>query len=183
MSIHEFAHRALRFISWVDLFYHRVQSAVNVNGHLSSFFGLSHGIPQGCPLLLLHYALVSEVLVVNIHCNPHIPGLCLVSVFFCLGLFRFPQSPSMPMIRLSSSHRMMGLFRCLMMPWSMVHLPLMSLPPCRFRVPRPVTCSFYQKIWSLLIVWRSMLRSMVLLTGRPLDVPFSFSIWIVRCLI
>ena len=86
VSIHEFAHRALRFISWVDLFYHRVQSAVNVNGHLSSFFGLSHGIRQGCPLLLLHYALVSEVLVVNIHCNPHIPGLCLVSVFFCLLL-------------------------------------------------------------------------------------------------
>lgn len=159
-----------------------MQSAVNVNGHLSSFCGLPQGIRQGCPLLPLLYALVSEVLVVNIHCNPHIPGLCLVSVF-CLGLFRFPQSPSMPVIRLSSYHRMMGLFQCLMMPWSMVCLPLMSVPPCRFQVPRPVTCSFYQKIWSLLIVWRSMLRSMVLLTGRPLDVPFPFSIWIVRCLI
>ena len=63
-----------------------MQSAVNVNGHLSSFFGLSHGIRQGCPLLLLHYALVSEVLVVNIHCNPHIPGLCLVSVWSLSGL-------------------------------------------------------------------------------------------------
>ena len=29
------------FISWVDLFYCRVQSSVNVNGYLSPFFGLS----------------------------------------------------------------------------------------------------------------------------------------------
>lgn len=38
------------FISWVDLFYHRVQSSVNVNGYLSPFFALSRGVRQGCPL-------------------------------------------------------------------------------------------------------------------------------------
>ena len=38
------------FISWVDLFYFRVQSAVNVNGYLSPFFNLSRGVRQGCPL-------------------------------------------------------------------------------------------------------------------------------------
>ena len=32
------------FISWVNLFYNRVQSAVNVNGYLSPFFGLSRGV-------------------------------------------------------------------------------------------------------------------------------------------
>ena len=37
------------FISWVDLFYNQVQSAVNVNGYLSAFFNLSHGVRQGCP--------------------------------------------------------------------------------------------------------------------------------------
>ena len=47
------------FISWVDLFYHRVQSAVNVNGYLSSFFSLSRGVQQGCPLSPLLYVLVS----------------------------------------------------------------------------------------------------------------------------
>ena len=67
----------LSFITWVDLFYHRVQSAVNVNGYLSSFFGLSREVRQGCPLSPLLYVLVSEVLAVNIRCNPRISGLCL----------------------------------------------------------------------------------------------------------
>ena len=65
------------FISWVDLSYSRVQSAVNVNGYLSSFFSVSRGVAQGCPLSPLLYVLVSEVLAVNICCNPHISGLCL----------------------------------------------------------------------------------------------------------
>lgn len=65
------------FISWVDLFYFRVQSAVNVNGDLSSFFDLSRGVRQGCPLSPLLYVLVSEVLAANIRCNPRIAGLCL----------------------------------------------------------------------------------------------------------
>ena len=63
------------FISWVDLFYHRVQSSVNVNGYLSPFFGLSRGVRQGCPLSPLLYVLVSEVLAVNIRCNPRVSGL------------------------------------------------------------------------------------------------------------
>ena len=65
------------FISWVDLFYCQVQSAVNVNGHLSSFFDLSGGVCQGCPSSPLLYVLVSEVLAVNIRCDPQISGLCL----------------------------------------------------------------------------------------------------------
>lgn len=65
------------FISWVNLFYHRVQSAVNVNGYLSPFFNLSRGVRQGCPLSPLLYVLVSEVLAVNIRCNSRISGLCL----------------------------------------------------------------------------------------------------------
>ena len=65
------------FISWVNLFYNRVQSAVNVNGYLSPFFCLSRGVRQGCPLSPLLYALVSEVLAVNIRRNPRISGLSL----------------------------------------------------------------------------------------------------------
>ena len=65
------------FISWVDLFYSRVQSAVNMNGYLSSFFSLSRGVRQGCPLSPLLYVLVSEVLAANIWCNAHISGFCL----------------------------------------------------------------------------------------------------------
>ena len=47
------------FISWVNLFYNRVQSAVNVNGYLSPFFCLTRGVRQGCPLSPLLYVLVS----------------------------------------------------------------------------------------------------------------------------
>ena len=65
------------FISWVDLFYHHVQSSVLVNDRLFPFFSLSRGVRQDCPLFPLLYVLVSEVLAVNIHCNPRISGLCL----------------------------------------------------------------------------------------------------------
>ena len=65
------------FVSWVDLFYCDVQSAVDVNGHLSSFFSLSRGVRQGCPLSPLLYVLVAEVLACNIRANPRIVGLSL----------------------------------------------------------------------------------------------------------
>ena len=65
------------FIWFVDLFYHRVQSSINVSGYLSTFTSLSCGVRQGSPLSPLLYVLVSEVLAANIRSNPHIPGLCL----------------------------------------------------------------------------------------------------------
>ena len=65
------------FVQWADLLYCGVQSAVNVNGHLSSFFSLSRGGRQGCPLSPLLYVLHSEVLACNIRANPSISGLSL----------------------------------------------------------------------------------------------------------
>ena len=65
------------FIRSVDLFYSNFSSAVAVNAYLSSFFSLSRGVPQGCPLSPLLYVLVSEVLASNIRANPHIKGLTL----------------------------------------------------------------------------------------------------------
>ena len=49
------------FIGWVDLFYNNSCSAVNVNGYVSSFFSLSRGVRQGCPLSPLLYILVAEL--------------------------------------------------------------------------------------------------------------------------
>ena len=63
------------FVTWVDLFYHRVQSSVNVNAYISGFFDLSRGVRQGCPLFPLLYVLVSDVLAANIRCNTRISGL------------------------------------------------------------------------------------------------------------
>lgn len=65
------------FVGWVDLFYCDVQSAVDVNGHLSSFFSLSRGVRQGCPLSPLLYVLVAEVLACNIRANPRVVGITL----------------------------------------------------------------------------------------------------------
>ena len=65
------------FINWVRLFYTEVQSAVIVNGYVSSFFPLSRGVRQGCPLSPLLYVLVSEVLAVNIRANPRLVGVSL----------------------------------------------------------------------------------------------------------
>ena len=45
--------------------------------HLSSFFPLSRGVRQGCPLSPLLYVLVAEVLACNIRANPRIIGLSL----------------------------------------------------------------------------------------------------------
>ena len=65
------------FVAWVDLFYHRMQSCVNVNGYVSAFFNLSRGVRQGCPLSPLLYVLLCEVLAANIRCNTRISGLLI----------------------------------------------------------------------------------------------------------
>ena len=65
------------FVAWINLFYSCVQSAVNVNGHLTPFFCLSRGVRQGCPLSPLLYVLVSEVLACSIRADSRIKGLSL----------------------------------------------------------------------------------------------------------
>ena len=65
------------FVSWVDLFYSGVQSAVKVNGYLTHFFKLSRGVRQGCPLSPLLYVLYAEVLACGFRANPRIRGLLL----------------------------------------------------------------------------------------------------------
>ena len=47
------------FIKMIKTCYNNIQSAVKVNGFVSSFFDLSRGILQGCPISIL----VAETLV------------------------------------------------------------------------------------------------------------------------
>ena len=65
------------FISWIDLFYRGSQSAINVNDHVYSYFSLSRGVRQGCPLSPLLYVIVADVLAYNIRCHSDISGLTL----------------------------------------------------------------------------------------------------------
>ena len=62
---HNFINRALKYfkfgndiIRWIDVFYKDISSCVINNGHASTFFDISRGIRQGCPLSLslLSYA-------------------------------------------------------------------------------------------------------------------------------
>ena len=64
------------------------KSCGNVNGYLSSFFSLSCGVRQGCPLSPLLYVLVSEVLAANIRAHPRIKGF-FSSCFFLSHSLRF----------------------------------------------------------------------------------------------
>ena len=70
------------FLRRVSLSYTQAQSAVIINGHISSFFSLSRGVRQACPLSPLLYVLVAvnNSLAVNKRCNPRIPSLCLPGV-------------------------------------------------------------------------------------------------------
>ena len=49
-------------IKMIKTCYNNIQSAVKVNGFVSSFFDLSRGIRQGCPISTVLYVLVSETL-------------------------------------------------------------------------------------------------------------------------
>ncbi len=50
------------FISWICLIYTFPQACISINGIQSSFFSLSHGTRQGCPLSPLLFALAIEPL-------------------------------------------------------------------------------------------------------------------------
>ena len=65
------------FISWVDLFYAGIQSAVKFKDFVTPCFRLSRGVRQGCPLSPLLYVPYAEVLACNVRSNPAITGLCL----------------------------------------------------------------------------------------------------------
>ena len=66
------------FRSWISLFYTNVESAVIINGWMSSFFKPSCGVRQGCPLSPLLYVLCIEVLACSITSSPAIEGVTLL---------------------------------------------------------------------------------------------------------
>ena len=64
-------------MNWVKLFYTDVESAVVINGW-TSFFRLSRGVRQGCPLSPLLYVLSIEVLAECIRKSPRITGVTIL---------------------------------------------------------------------------------------------------------
>ena len=72
------------FVQWVDVLYGGGQSAVKDNGYLSSFFSLTRGVCQGCPLLLSCISFTQKFLpVISVPTHP-----------FRVSPFQGNQSPS-----------------------------------------------------------------------------------------
>ena len=63
------------FISWVQLLYSEIRSAILINGYTSDPFWPSRGVRQGCPLSPFLYVISIEVLACNLRAHPDIVGL------------------------------------------------------------------------------------------------------------
>ena len=62
------------FIKWVEVLYSNASTKIKVNGYLSNSIPLKRGVRQGCPLSMLLYVLVIEVLALQLRKNPNIVG-------------------------------------------------------------------------------------------------------------
>ena len=69
------------FIKMIKTCYNNIQSAVKVNGFVSSFFELSRGIRQGCPISTIIYILVAETLAEAVRADSKIKGIALPDGF------------------------------------------------------------------------------------------------------
>jgi hypothetical protein len=63
------------FRKWIEILYSNPQSCVTNNGYSSSFFSVSRGIRQGCPISALLFLLVVEIMAINIRSNSNIKGM------------------------------------------------------------------------------------------------------------
>ena len=63
------------FQRWIRLLYTDVASSVKVNGWLTAFIPLQHGLRQGCALSMPLYVLTAELLATHIGSHPNITGL------------------------------------------------------------------------------------------------------------
>ena len=64
-----------QFQKWISILYAESESCVTNNGHLSSYFKLSRGIRQGCPISALLFLLVAEVAAVLIRKSKEMHGI------------------------------------------------------------------------------------------------------------
>lgn len=63
------------FISWVRLLYASPKARVYTNNHYSSYFSLSRGTRQGCPLSPLLFALIIEPLAIKLRTSACLQGI------------------------------------------------------------------------------------------------------------
>ena len=72
--------RNSNFIKWIKIFYNNIQSCVGNNGFYSSFFNLTRGIRQGCPISALLFILIVETLAIKIRQEKSFRGIKINNV-------------------------------------------------------------------------------------------------------
>ena len=65
------------FIKWMSILYKDSKSCVTNNGHLSTYFKLSRGIRQGCPISALLFLLIAEVVAIILRNSDEVKGINL----------------------------------------------------------------------------------------------------------
>ncbi|XP_035478463.2 uncharacterized protein LOC118299115 [Scophthalmus maximus] len=73
------------FNSWIRLLYTAPQASITTSGIQSSFFTLSHGTRQGCPLSPLLFALAIEPLSIYLRSSPIFTGISRSDMVFKLS--------------------------------------------------------------------------------------------------
>ena len=63
------------FRKWIKIIYSDPQCCVTNNGYYSSFFNISRGIRQGCPISALLFILVVEVMAIQIRQSSEVQGI------------------------------------------------------------------------------------------------------------
>ena len=75
------------FQKWIATLYSEIESCVSNNGHMSSFFKLSKGVRQGCPISALLFLLVVEVLAIILQHSEELTGIIVGQTEICLCMF------------------------------------------------------------------------------------------------
>ena len=65
------------FIHWIRNIYSNATMKIKINGHLTTNIPLNRGVRQGCPLSSLLYAMVIEILAIQLRKNPDIVGFTI----------------------------------------------------------------------------------------------------------
>lgn len=66
------------FIQWISTLYSNATACVCNNGFSSSFFNISRGVRQGCPISPYLFTICVELLALCIHSSPEISGLSIM---------------------------------------------------------------------------------------------------------
>ena len=70
------------FQKWIRILYTNIESTVSNNGYFSSYFKLSRGIRQGCPISALLFLLVAETMACSVRNNELIKGISIENEIF-----------------------------------------------------------------------------------------------------